>query len=74
MMQMIFWFCFYLCQDNEVPLSQWESIKLQSLEAGSDTEAVSQGLAQLECHVLRTNGWDLPPEGRLVVPSICNWW
>lgn len=62
--------CFYLGQGDEVPLSQWKSIKLQSLELGRDSQTLSEGLAQLKCHVLRANGWDLLPEARLIVPSI----
>lgn len=73
-LQVIFSVCFYLCQGDEVPLSQWKSIKVQSLEVGRDSQTLSQGLAQLKCHVLRSNGWDLLPEGRFIVLSICNWW
>jgi len=60
----------YLCQGDEVPLSEWKSIELQSLEVGRASQTLSQGLAQLKCHVLRANGWDPLLEARLIVPSI----
>lgn len=65
-------FFLYLCQYDEVPFSQWKSIKLQSLQIGRNGQTLSQSFAQLECDVFRAKGWDLLPVDRLIVPSIWN--
>lgn len=63
-----FTFYTYLGQGDEVPLSQWKSIQLQSLEVRRDGQTLSKGLAQFKGHVLRANGWDLLPKARLKAP------
>ena len=61
--------CSDLGQGDEVSLSKWQAVQLESLEVGRDTQTVSESLTQFKGRLLGVEGWN-PPSRSVPVPTV----